>query len=277
MKLDFVGNGKVVLIAGGGKVYTDIAARFVKSEKSIEEIIASPYDANIVKNILDSGHKAATEFDYFVFGIEGYGRPTEIQLVRKRLASFMIKSGRAEKGGKRSYDIVMPKTIMKHKVNYHITLDELLINNTGFIEHVANKVIMSGFDFSIPFDTANILNLLEDYYNSGIESGLKEEELRYMKPQGTEFKAIIGMNVHGLLDWFQIRCCENAQTEIRDLATKMLKLCKTAAPDLFENAGPSCKVLGYCPENRLQNKKCINKIYTKNEAIDILRTYKNNK
>ena len=29
----FVGDGKVVLIGGGGKIFTDIAARFVRSER----------------------------------------------------------------------------------------------------------------------------------------------------------------------------------------------------------------------------------------------------
>ena len=97
----YTGNGKVVLLAGGGKIYTDIAARFVRSERSLEEIVASPYSRQIVRNILESGHRAALEFDFFLFGVEGYSRVTETQLVRKRLASYLIKSGRAELGGKR--------------------------------------------------------------------------------------------------------------------------------------------------------------------------------
>ena len=97
-----VGDGKVVLISGGGKIYTDIAARFVRSEKSLDEIIGSEYDKSIVQNIMNSGHKAAVEFDYFIFGVEGYSRVTEVQLVRKRIASYMIKTGRANKNGKRN-------------------------------------------------------------------------------------------------------------------------------------------------------------------------------
>ena len=46
----YTGNGKVVLLAGGGKIYTDIAARFVRSERSLEEIAASPYSRQIVRN-----------------------------------------------------------------------------------------------------------------------------------------------------------------------------------------------------------------------------------
>ena len=108
MNIMNVGDGKVVLIAGGDKVYTDIASRFVGSERGLDDILASPYDKRIVENILSSGHLAATEFDYFLFGIEGYSRVTEVQLVRKRLASYLIKSGRPDKGGKRSFDVVLP-------------------------------------------------------------------------------------------------------------------------------------------------------------------------
>jgi hypothetical protein len=49
---------------------------------------------------------------------------------------------------------------------------------------------------------------------------------------------------------------KNAQAEISDMAWKMLKLCKEATPDLFENAGPSCVALGFCPENNRQNPAC---------------------
>lgn len=93
LKEQFTGQGRVVLLAGGGRIYTDIAARFVRSERSLDEIIASPYSKRIVDNILNSGHGAALEFDYFLFGVEGYSRVTEVQLVRKRMASYLIKSG----------------------------------------------------------------------------------------------------------------------------------------------------------------------------------------
>jgi thymidylate synthase (FAD) len=246
MNIQNVGEGKVILLSGGGKIFTDIAARFVGSERSLEYILASEYDKNIVKNIINSGHKAATEFDYFIFGIEGYSRITEVQLVRKRIASYMVKSGRLEKYGRRKFSMVIPDSIMDIEIQVYINGTKIKIN------------------------TSDILNIIESWYDEGIEHGIAEEDLRYLKPQATEFKALIGMNAHSLLDWFQIRCCMNAQNEIRDMANKMLSICKGVAPDLFDLAGASCKNLGYCPENKRQNKNCLGKVCTKDEALIIL-------
>lgn len=245
------GQGKVVLLAGGGKIYTDIAARFVRSERDLEEIVSSPYSPQIVRNILASNHRAALEFDYFIFGVEGYSRVTETQLVRKRIASYLIKSGRAELGGKRAFNVVYPQKTAEFSAPVRLP--------------DGHCTTLSGRDLA---------DLSRQWYEAGVSAGVPEEDLRYLKPQATEFKAIIGMNAHALLDWFAIRTCKNAQAEIRDMALKMLSLCKKAAPDLFEKAGPNCVQLGYCPENGLQNSACRGKIITKDRAMEILKSFR---
>lgn len=268
MNISKVGEGKVELLAGGGKIFTDVAARFTRTERSLDEIIGSPYNKEIVKNIIESGHKAALEFDYFIFGIEGYSRVTEVQLVRKRHANYMIKSGRNDKKGKRSFDMVVPEDILSHKTNQMIDASRIILpdgeNSRLSTKHGYAKVC-------IETDLDMLLRLTEGWYDTGVEAGYKEEELRYGKQQATEFKAIVGMNASGLLDFFKIRTCCNAQTEINDLATKMMYKCKGAAPDLFVNAGPSCVSLGYCPENSLQNEKCKGKVIPQKLAMEILK------
>lgn len=246
----YTGNGKVLLLAGGGRIFTDIAARFVRSERSLDDIVASPYSRQIVENILSSGHRAALEFDFFLFGVEGYSRVTEVQLVRKRMASYLIKSGRAELNGKRRYSVVYPQSVRDFSAQ--VTLPD---------GHTAS---LSGHDLA---------DLSRQWYEAGLDAGLPEEDLRYLKPQATEFKAIIGMNAHALLDLFAIRCCRNAQHEIRHLARQMLRLCREAAPDLFRGAGPSCVQLGYCPENRLQHPRCRGHILTRDDALKVLRAH----
>lgn len=276
MNIRSVGDGKVVLISGGGRIYTDIAARFCRSEKDLESIIASDYDRKIVENILGMGHLAATEFDYFIFGIEGYSRITEAQLIRKRLASYLIKSGRCDKSGKRSFDVVIPNSVQEHYSEINIPTRQLFYENSKTGEMGCLTSLLKGIpdQVQVTLNIYDILNAIESWYDDGIKAGIKEEDLRYLKPQATEFKGIIGMNAHALLDWFKIRCCMNAQSEIRDLANKMLKLCKESTPDLFKDAGPSCKVLGYCPENQYQNPACSG-IIKKDDAISLIREYWN--
>lgn len=268
MKKGYVGGGKVELIAGGGKIYTDIAARFIRSERSLEEIVSTPYSRELVLKIVESGHKAAIEFDFFIFGIEGYSRVTEVQLVRKRLASYMIKTGRADKAGKRSFEMVIPKRIEETKYMCSLPVNLITLEDGTPLKNYLPEGEVA-VHYSI--DADQIMNIIEGWYEKGIEDGLPEEDLRYLKPQATEFKAIIGMNAHALMDWFTIRCCNNAQAEIRDLASKMLKICKKTAPDLFKDAGPNCKVLGYCPENEMQNESCKGKIFSKQKALEILK------
>lgn len=284
----YVGEGKVVLIAGGGKIYTDIAARFCNSNKDLDDIIGSPYNKKIVRNIVESGHLAATEFDNYIFGIEGYSRVTEAQLIRKRLASYLVKSGRQDKDGKRTFDVALPKSVEEFMYTHELNINDLYIdpefsvplkrlipsNLKGLIPRME---IMSPNDLSIytRLSSDDILEILDGWYNEGVDRGVAEEDLRYMKPQATEFKAIVSMNAHALRDWFKIRLCLNAQREIRDLAFKMRKLVNEASPDLFEDAGPSCEVLGYCPENDRMHPNCIRagRYYTQKDALEILKNH----
>lgn len=273
MNLSKVGEGKVVLLSGGGKCWTDIAARFTRSEADLDTIIGSEYDKNLVKAILNSNHTAATEFDYFLFGVEGYARVTEVQLVRKRLASYLIKSGRVNKKGKRSFDVVMPESTLSTNIEgfVNVSPDKVLFNGLP----LADVIEVKDDDYvTVNLSSMDILNAIETWYESGVSQNVPEEDLRYLKPQATEFKALIGMNAHALLDWFKIRTCLRAQTEIRHLATSMMSLCKEAAPDLFINAGPSCLALGYCPEDNMQHPNCTK--IRKSEALQVLADYAKN-
>ena len=89
-----------------------------------------------------------------------------------------------------------------------------------------------------------------DEYNRLIKSGESGENARYVLPEGTKTSLVMTMNARELRHFFALRCCERAQWEIRQLANEMLTICKLHAPLLFENAGPSCVALGYCPEKR---------------------------
>ena len=230
------------LIGSPSRCYVDLAARLTRSEFDMEKLIAEEPNAELVRRILESGHLATAEFDLYIFAVSGYSRVCEAQLIRKRMASYMIKSGRVDKHGKRAFDIVLPQN----------TLDVSFIDSTGRT-----------------YSTEDMLELTEMWYSAGVSMGVPEEDLRYMKQQGTEFQGLVAMNAHALMDWFKIRCCKLAQTEIKDMADKMLKLCKQDNPTLFSKAGANCVSLGYCPENKMQHPSC--KFKTHNDVLEILK------
>ena len=222
MKIKRVKDVKVELIAGGGKCYTAIAARFCRSNKSVKDILASEYSHKLVENIVNSGHLAATEFDTFIFGIDGASRVFEAQLIRKRLASYMISSGRVDRtGGDR--EIVLPD-------------DDRIFDVEGTVDGNSYNIM-------------KILELLDSWYLNAVESGISPNDARYLMPEGSAKKIILSMNSHALIDWFKIRCCFRAAPEINSVANQILHICKEQFPDIFKDAGPSCKVLGFCPEH----------------------------
>ena len=76
------------------------------------------------------------------------------------------------------------------------------------------------------------------------------EDARYVFPNACETKIAVTMNARSLLHFFNVRCCNRAQWEIREMATEMLKECKKIAPALFKKAGPDC-VYGKCGEGKM--------------------------
>ena len=280
-----VGDGKVVLIAGGGRTYCDVAARFCRTEKDVDEIIASPQSKKIIKSLISSGHSAALEFDTFIFGVQGYSRVTEIQLARKRHQSLMIKSGRVDENGKRKMDVVIPDSITNFNAKQILNPEKIIVkfsNPNGIAQVKLNDcfpLMKQQFgqteNPSIIYDYnyMDILNLIDSWYTEGVNKKIPEEDLRYIKPQATEFKAAIMMNATALRDWARIRMCKRAQTEIRDLCTKMITLAKEASPEVMAGVGPSCAVYGYCPEGE-QHSDCVGKIPTKKQVFDFINTHK---
>lgn len=85
-------------------------------------------------------------------------------------------------------------------------------------------------------------------YERLLAEGIREEDARYVLPQGVASRLVVTMNARELLHFFELRCCLRAQFEIRALAWLMLAKAKAVAPLLFENAGPLCLQGLGCPE-----------------------------
>lgn len=181
----------------------------------------------IIRRVLGYGHESVIEHACFTFFVEGISRSLTHQLVRHRIASYTQQSMRyVDLSGSKKY-FIRPETISG---------DE---------------------ELSKLFD-ATVAKCKETYIILR-KKGVPCEDSRFVLPIATQTKIAFTMNARELRHFFMMRCCLRAQWEIRELANRILAICKSVAPSLFENAGPSCVKLGYCPEGELTCGK-LNKI-----------------
>lgn len=168
----------------------------------------------IIRATRSSGHHSVMEHAGFTFAVDGISRACTHQLVRHRIASFSQQSQRYVNLGEPDY--VIPETVEKK-------------NETRKTFEKTMKDVW-------------------DTYKRLVKNGIPDEDARYVLPNAAKTSIVITMNARELYYFFSLRCCNRAQWEIRDMANKMLKQVKKVAPVLFEEAGPRCKQLGYCPE-----------------------------
>lgn len=176
----------------------------------------------VLKSIVDRGHHSVIEHASFTFSVEGVSRACTHQLVRHRIASYSQQSQRYVKYDNPAF--VTPHTIEKNGD--------------------AKKI----------FD-ASLGRMLGDYKKL-LGMGIPAEDARFLLPNATPTNIVITMNARELMHFFALRCCYRAQWEIREMADAMLKEAKKAAPAIFENAGPSCVRLGFCPEKNSMSDYC---------------------
>jgi len=171
----------------------------------------------LIRQVIGSGHTSTLEHASFTFAIEGVSRVTEIQLIRHRIASYSIQSGRYLKRGEVKYTI--PDSIK------------------------ADKLLLKKYE--------KFLKEANNLYNELTDKGIKAQDARYCQPQSLQTKIVVTMNARELLHFFEKRLCLRAQWEIREMAGKMLKEVRKVAPIIFENAGASCISNGICYEGNL--------------------------
>ena len=196
--------------------------------------------SSFVEMLSDLGHESPTEHAYFTFGIEGVSRALLAQITRHRIASYSVQSQRYVKNV--NFEFVTPPEIekipeakaeflkaMKEDIEHYNSLADILK------EKHKKDLLAKGKDEKSADKAAEKMAI---------------EDARFVLPNAAATKIIVTMNTRSLQNFFKHRCCNRAQWEIRELAEKMLKLCKEAAPDLFTKAGPSC-VIGSCPEGKM--------------------------
>ena len=182
----------------------------------------SEKQVGFVKRVVESGHESPLEHVKFTFAVEGVSRVLTHQLVRHRLASYSQQSQRYVK--KTDFGYILPPLIEA--------------------ESEAKNEFIKIMD-SIQASYKKMLKIFKDDEKEGEKVN---QDIRFILPQAFETKIVITMNCRELLHFFKQRCCARAQWEIRNLANKMLGICKQYLPAVFSEAGAKCENLGYCPE-----------------------------
>lgn len=249
---------------------------------AIEEKLTEEGIRKFIKMITDIGHGSVLEHVSFTFSIEGISRACSHQFVRHRIASYSQQSQRYVNLSN-TLDFITPPQIAKR--GYANKVYEKYMNK---IADVYKDLVESLIHREIEENHKNkmkviISDLLEDKKDHEIDNILKYwdvphcsctprkyvehfkqkyrkeyteiekkaiEDARYILPNACETKIVVTMNARSLFNFFEHRCCERAQWEIRELATEMLREVKKVAPILFDKAGASC-VSGSCPEKAM--------------------------
>lgn len=92
---------------------------------------------------------------------------------------------------------------------------------------------------------------MKSLYNELKAKGYDASVLIYCVLSGNTLDIVTTMNARELLLFFRLRSCTRAQWEIQLYAKQLLKKLRSISPDLFNFYGPSCYVLGYCPEGKM--------------------------
>ena len=197
--------------------YVAAAARLCYSPDDIGCTIEHLSDpAKLIRQIKSSGHFSPLEHASFTFGIEGVSRALLAQITRHRIASYSVQSQRYV--GMGDFDYIVPPSV------------EALGEERVRLYHNQMEQISMWYD-----QWARLV---------------PKEDARFVLPNAAATRMVVTMNARELLHFFQLRCCNRAQWEIRAVAWRMLELVRDIAPAIFDDAGPGC-VRGHCPEGKM--------------------------
>ena len=219
------------------------AAKLCYSDAHITDLLdglTEEKTAKFLTMLSDLGHASPIEHASFTFGIEGVSRTLLAQITRHRIASFSVQSQRYVR--LEDFRYVIPpeiEAIPEAKAQFIASMNDdakkyLELVHTLEDAHTA-KFVAQGMDEKAARAKA---------------SKQANEDARFVLPNACETKMVMTMNCRSLQNFFNLRCCNRAQWEIRAVADEMLKLVLPLAPHIFVAAGPRC-LTGPCPEGRM--------------------------
>ena len=222
------GDGPEAIVASAGKLcYSKVGVDEIAKKMTEEDII------KFLDMLTTIGHYSPFEHANFTFGIEGISRTCSHQIVRHRTGKYSQQSQRYV-DLESCFQVIVPPEIEDDEVACQMYKDAIMKDYDVYIEltnHLKHKYINNG--------------MLE---KTALKKAL--EDARFALPNACETKMVMTIDARNLINFFEKRCCNRAQWEVREVANQMLDLVLEVAPNLFKKAGAKC-VFGKCPEGKM--------------------------
>lgn len=141
--------------------------------------------------------------------------------------------------------------ILKHYTRHRM---QALSTEPIFVMAGKNKFVMPDSiaeNAELKADFERAIKENRKIYNKFVEQNVSPYLMIYVTPHATAIDFVTTLNARELLHIANLRTCNRAQWEIRNLATEMIRQLKKLDREMFKMYGPSCYTFGVCPEGRL--------------------------
>lgn len=206
------------------------AAKLCYSKKDGKELFDEMIDAEalldrFLDRFIELGHGSPLEHATFTFEISGVSRSCSHQLVRHRNTSFNQKSQRYV--DEENFEYVMP--------------EELSVCED------ASRL----FDIAMLDANDAYVSIKEALMDAGYPEKIAQENARAVLPNACATSLVMTMSLRQIYNFLDIRLCNRAQDEIREVATRIYDIMRTNFPKLMRRRFPMCETTGFCPEGAM--------------------------
>lgn len=191
-----------------------------------------------IRGLMKSGHWGPLEHWYTTFAVEGYSRISSQQNDRHRLMKVLKDHG----------VVYYNESVQASPDVSQLQQSQRYVKEDSF-RYITPPSFASEPEFQARFK--HLQAEIMDMQREGLSLGLPAEDVRFALSNATETRFVITTNARQLRHMFNLRCCQRAQWEIREMFTELLDEYQRIAPNIFYRAGASCVDSGYCPEGKL--------------------------
>lgn len=204
------------------------------------------YEA-IGKHCHEAGHYSGSRSTYFIFEIDGVSRVTTAQLNRHSIGVAINERSM------RYVNFENAKVTIPDTINSNDELKEIFEDAVNYTKKAYSDILDKFKDLNITGESAT-------------------QDARYILPIGVQTAGTWGFDLEALEHFCNLRLCNRAQWEIRQIAKAMRKEVLEVLPGLKDKLVPNCIKQGYCIENNKQCSEFSNTMLTKKEFDSLTKS-----